>query len=110
MSLRHSQTVELRSSTAQIVAGEMFRCGAKTEVHILTAPADLMNIEGCAGPNPAEFNTLLVKIAGGDVAAANLGPGHYVVVGGPNWIRLTVGLDGAGPQSYRNNIVFKPED
>lgn len=110
MSLRHSQVVELRSSTTAIVAGQMFRCGAGTEVHILTAPANLVNIEGCGGPNPAEFNSLLVEAAGGMVAATNLGPGHYVVVGEPNWLRLTVGIDGAGPASYRANIVFKPED
>ena len=111
MSLRHSQTVAIQSVAAAGVDGIMYRSGSsRLTVDIFAADANLFNIEGASGPNPAEFNALLIEAAGGIVAATNLGVGHYVVVGRPNWVRLTVGADGGGPRAFGATINFDVEE
>ena len=72
MSLRRSQTVAIQSDAAADVDGIMYRSGtSRLTVDVFAADAALFNIEGCSGPNPAEFNALLVEAAGGMVAATN---------------------------------------
>jgi len=111
MSLRHSQTVAIQSSTTVVVAGVMYRSGSsRLTVDVFAADANLFNFLGAAGPNPAEFNALLVQAAGGIIAATNLGVGHYVVVGRPNWFMSTVGVDGGGPRAFGATINFDVEE
>ncbi len=111
MSLRHMQTVVIQSDAANVVAGIMYRTGhSRLLVDIFAADANLFNILGAAGPNPAEFNALLIQAAGGIVAATNLGIGHYVVVGRPSWVQLTVGVDAGGPRAFGATINFDVEE
>lgn len=111
MSLRHMQECGILSSTTAIVAGIMYRtAGSSLSVDVVGADINLFNIEGGASPNPAQFYGLLIHAAGGIVAATNLGEGHYVVVGRPNWVRLTVGIDAGGPREYGAFINFDTKE
>ena len=111
MSLRHTETVAIQSNAAAIVPGRMYRSGSsRLTVDVFTAGAALFNFLGASGPNPVEFNALLIEAAGGVVAATNLGVGHYVVVGRPNWFMLTVGVDAGGPRAFAASINFDVEE
>jgi hypothetical protein len=111
MSLRHQQEIAIQSDAANVVPGIMYRSGSsRLTVDVFAADANLFNILGGAGPNPAEFQALLIEAAGGIVAATNLGVGHYVVVGRPSWVMLTVGVDGGGPRAFGAIINFDVEE
>lgn len=114
MSLRVTHVVELRSIVGAAGASSpLFNCaGSRVNVHVVTAPANLVRIRGAANPNPAEVNNLtMIDAAGGGYAAAQtLGPGSYVIVDRPNWIEVHIAQDAGGPRTFRVELQLDPEE
>jgi len=102
--------VDLVSDAANAVNDRWIRTGgAKVTVQVVTTPANIVEIEGNSGLGANAIDLTWEGPAGIAVLTA-LVVGIYEVRERPEFLRVHLPIDGAGPQAFRVILTFDVEE
>lgn len=109
MSLRARHVVDLVSDAGAVVNSRWFRRGnTRVTVQVVTSPANIVEIEGNSGLGGNAIDMTWEGPAG-IAAMAALVVGIYEVRERPEFLRVHLPIDGAGPQAFRVILTFDVE-
>lgn len=110
MSLRTRLVVDLTSSTTAAVDSRWFRTGrSRVTVQVVAPPANIAEVEGNLGLGTNAIDMTWEGPAGIAVMTA-LVAGIYEVRERPEFLRVHLPIDGAGPAAFRVILTFDVEE
>ena len=112
MSLRTRLVIDLVSNDAAAVDSRWYRTGrSRVTVQVVTAPTNIAEIEGNLGLGTNAIDMTYWPVGVATVAVmTTLAPGIYEVRERPEFLRVHLPIDGAGPAAFRVILTFDVEE